>query len=278
MILTGKIEEKNKIKPEDIVPVNELETKFAESGKIQYVTNYGIDIDGDGDATDDWQIFYIEDYEGEDGVVDENNQPTRGKRIFLIASDYVKADTKELQEAVKSDEKTPIMESGEGKYADYIKYWSSAPDYHCTLPDNEIRAKACTFPKLFEFSNYDIKDNAAGSNEYINSKCASSLLCTENWGSFKDGTYAEYATGGPSVEMWINSWNKRHTDKPLSYSGKGKKPYGYYVGSGSDATTYGASVNNTDPLYFPHSSKYGDFDNDSIEESCNRVLVGISRW
>ena len=249
------------------ITAEQLDSELQQSTKVQYVTNYGIDIDGDDNAEDDWEIFYIEDYKGEDEAK-EGNQPTTGKRIFLIASDYVRQDTEELKTAIGSDKAN--MSSGSGTSEDYVKYWSNSLTYHCTLPneDGENGKKACTFPNLFEFSNYDIKSN----NSKINSKCASSLLCTGNWSSFVKSSYADYATGGPSVEMWVDSWNKRHgSEKQLYYSNKEKNnsTSGYYIGTNTEpTTTYVSGLNNSDPLYFPHKENTGDFDNDKTDEYC----------
>ena len=243
--------------------------------KVQYVTNYGIDIDNDEHPEDDWEIFYVEDYSSGEDSPQAGNQPTKGQRIFLIASDYVHAETKALQEAVVKDKAS--MTSGtdgaddSSHKADYVKYWTSSgtgmPEYHCTLPNEvgENGKKACTFPKLFEFSQYSIKDHKSNSN----SKCASSLLCTGNWSSFAND-WADYATGGPSVEMWMDSWNKRHADNKR-YCSKSDKcgANGYYVGSTENPDSgYSTSVSNTDPLYFPHTSSTGDFDNDYVNEYC----------
>ena len=44
--------------------------------------------------------------------------------------------------------------------------------------------------------------------KYDSSKCASTLLNTSNWESYKDSNgMAEYAIGGSTIEMWTESWN-----------------------------------------------------------------------
>ena len=233
-----------------------------------YVVNYPIDIDGDGDYRDDWRIFYIEDYEGEEEAKD-GNQPATGKRIFLIASDYVK-----VQEGSSGqvDENTPIqksikkasMESSTvSEESDYTLSWESLPEYHCILP-NEVREDgktACAFPKLFEFSKYNIKDNAEITHQYENSICASSLLCTENWSDFKKDTYAEYATGGASIEMWQNSWNKKYPNNQVAFEVRNDKR-GYSIQKNI------SGIGEEDTLYFPHKTDSGDFDGDGKEETC----------
>ena len=253
----GEIYDGNLAKEPKPVTVEELEESLVDSTKVQYVTNYGIDIDKDGKSEDDWEIFYVEDYNGENNLKDENQSATE-KRVFLIASDYVHADTQALKDAVVKEKAS--MTSGTGKSADYVKYWN-------TSDVTDMPTYSCTFAKLFEFSQYDI-------NKYQkvnNLKCVRSLLYTENWSSFVNDGFAECATGGPSVEMWINSWNKRHKEKPLYYKGQGYGiENGYKVDTNQTSiNSYSVSVgNNSDKLYFPHDAENGDFDKDGNEEAC----------
>ena len=91
-----------------------LEEEFKDNTKVQYVINYPVDIDGDEDYTDDWEIFYIEDYKGEDGAF-PGNQPTKGKRIFLIASDYAKILDDPESAIRKSMGKSYLLQSSQEK-------------------------------------------------------------------------------------------------------------------------------------------------------------------
>ena len=43
------------------------------------------------------------------------------------------------------------------------------------------------------------------------SKTVSILLNTENWTAFVN-EYADYAIGGPTLQMWIASWNEKYND------------------------------------------------------------------
>ena len=291
--------EENRIKelPATVV-VDEYKIKIDEDGTVtlldgitaedltkdaygEYV-NYGIDINGDGDTTKDWRIFYIKDYDGEGDGAQTN--PQTGKRIFIISSDYVgnKCEALTGTDHLGNDENCAQKKSNLTQATgtdtntsldkDCCYYWSSSkiPTYECTLPSDGNNA--CTFPKLFEFSNYDIKNHATtsgSSTQYENSKCAASLLCTGNWKSFvtKGG---EYAIGGPTLEMWVDSWNKREkgvTGFQQLYAvprTEENKDYGYYVGTSNNATSASTDLRSVgseqegtgyyDTLYFPHGT------------------------
>ncbi len=246
--------------------------------------NYEIDINGDEDTTKDWRIFYVKDYKGEDNAT-EGNQPTTGKRIFLISSDYVGNTCEALKGNDGAINKRKMIQ-GTGIYdgtnleKDCCYYWQSggAPEYNCILPSGE---KACTFPSLFEFTKYSIKDHASGSLVYNNSKCVASLLCTGNWSKFvtKGG---EYAIGGPTLEMWIDSWNAKEKGASnfqtlYAVPGTDSQDKGYYVKIGEskkstsgDLSNVGSAKEKTgyyDTLYFPHrTTDAGDLDKDETNE------------
>ena len=90
----------------------------------------------------------------------------------------------------------------------------------------------------------------------INSKCVSGLLNTNNWTAFVDTNYADYAIGGPTLNMYIASWNAKgyttlytKTDANGYYVDTSPNiKYSYHVKMSSDTAGYG------DTLYYPHQS------------------------
>ncbi len=261
--LYGKdVEEADKIYEEQVLQ-NGLKEKFKDNTKVPYVINYPVDIDGDGDSTDDWQVFYIKDYEGEDNAQGDN-QPDTGRRVFLIASDYVKILDDPNSAIRKSMEKSHMVQSSDENKKDYVLMWKDPYLALCELhlPDQE--GKANIFPKLFEESLYKIWEH----QNLPGSICAATMLCTENWSDFKYDTYADYAIGGPTYQMWINSWNMRHQDKQAYYQ---TNELGYLMGVKGQNTQSAILVQEaqTDSLYLPHASETeGDFDKDSQIEHC----------
>ena len=257
--------------------------------------DYPIDINGDGKTERDWKIFYIEDYKGEEGGSEyyntqQTNKPKNGKRIFLIATDYVgnKCD------ALTNKDTGALKKSGMTESTSYkcTYYWNSPSSYayDCTLPRNATGDKeACEFPSLFEFTGYDIE----GHKENPNSLLASALLCTGNWQSFVNDTYADFAIGGPTVEMWCDSWNELNSQKVYT-SGNTSKGMGYGMGyndKGCEELNFKVPDFNSDlfrtsvnKLYFPHPTDNTDsiieedLNNDGIKETCWGYWMGSPYW
>ncbi len=242
---------------------------------------YGVDLNDNGDFTDDWRIFYV-------GEGEANGQ--KANHIYLIAADYVPNTCDELKDA-KGSTKANMTANNSGNWTKCTSYWSSAPTYHCNDGHKQISgvdtSKAqCSFPELFMTSleegghcntRYYCSDHVGndGNGGNPNSRCASALQCTGNWSSFKTGAsnadntdkdLVDYAIGGPTLEMWVESWDQKHGDSDSQESKKGKtlyvngnnaSGYGYYVGEGSTSctTTYydlSSTTGYDDTLYFPH--------------------------
>ena len=244
-----------------ITTLTKLEEKFKDNTKIPYVINYPVAIDENETPEDDWQVFYIENYEGEDNA-QAGNQPDKGRRVFLIASDYVKILDDPDSAIQKSMKKANFVQNSEDDKKDYGLKWNNVEGvvYNFIFPNQE--GKANIFPKLFEESSYGIWNN----QDKVGSKVAAIMLNTDYWSDFKNGTYADYAIGGPTYAMWIHSWNMRHPDKEAYYK---TNEYGYLIGLvGQDTRSYILETE-TDALYFPHGSEIeGDFDQDGLPEYC----------
>ncbi len=216
----------------------------------QYV-DYPIDLNGDGDTTNDWMIFYIADgnAEGEEigGAYANNVGDT-----YIIAADYLKNTDSRL----KLSQMGTITKNGA-----YSIYWASSSAIPATaqVTGTESRTVAgrtsanTTINKLF------MQNKFGALNSNYNSRAVSALINTANWDGYVNTAYADYAIGAPTLEMWVASWNASYGDKLKLYTNI-KSEIGYYVGTGSNSTTNNyqdiRSVtdwqNNT--LYFPHGS------------------------
>ncbi len=158
-----------------------------------------------------WKIFYS----------DENN-------IFLIASDYVQSRY------------IPTVIGGLNAYDgnEYIVYWdytdgeNSATKQYPILSTNSWN----------RWTNYD--DN-------YNAKCVSSLLKTDDWSSFTNTTYADYAIGGPTLKMFCESWNANGYEE---FTCENKNEYGYYLGENETDIDVSSDIGKSNSLYFPNRS------------------------
>ncbi len=247
---------------------------------------YGIDLDGDGNYENDWKVFYV-------GSEDDGYPETNGK-TFIIAADYVNGDKcNALQTAAETN--SHMTKNSDVGY-EYCYYWDNNDvegdepkvTYYCNDGHNKELNKEknqCSFPEIFMGTGYYCSDHVGtdGKGENPNSRCASSLMCTDNWNGFVDSSYgATYAIGGPTLEMWVASWNKKHgkdvdKDNGITLCAKPKSSdsscTGYCIGEGENATdTYYDITSCTDgyndTLYFPHQSNYNDLDKDNSDEYC----------
>ena len=156
------------------------ETKKFTADKYGELTDYKIDIDGDG-VYNDWQVFYDD-----------------GTNVYLIAKSLVTLD-----EDTKS--KTGL---------------------------------SLTWQKNYEWYN-----EPAGSETYANGKCVKTLTTKSNWVSFVDNSTAEYAVGGPTIEMFAKSYNEKYPNGTNGIIDYTTDTYGYKVGwKNSEGVTYSAKL------------------------------------
>ena len=126
-----------------------------------------------------------------------------------------------------------------------------------------------------------------GEDYHFISDGVAQLTNTANWSNFANGTSGgkqisgATATGGPTLEMWIASWNAKGSENGYSqlYSKKVIKQKNdtneknqddyeaYYVGTSENPSSYDADVSSKDSnnnpikgyadiLYFPHTEDY----------------------
>ena len=158
-------------------------------------------------------------------------------KIYLIASDYVHYS--KLTNAYKNGASC----YNTGTYP-YSYYWASGG----TSLETTGRQDG-----IFMATGYTLNSS------YINSKCVSGLLNTNNWTTFVDTNYADYAIGGPTLSMYIASWNAKGYTTLYTNTNTN----GYYVGTSANPTDFSAEVSSDtagygDTLYYPHQSAYSN--------------------
>ena len=145
-------------------------------------------------------------------------------------------------------------------YNKYCWYWASEPTYQSIKPASPDIEHLFWLRKL-KVSEYQTVRN---------SKCVSTLLNTDNWKGFLDtgSRYGEYAVGGPTLEMWCNSWNDAHASSKIYTNVEASETDpGYYVGNSESATTNTYMISGVqdtrDRLWIPHYSDSNTFDGDN---------------
>ena len=180
--------------------------------------NYEVKTEFSTDIT--WRVFYA----------DNDN-------IYLIASDCI------LVEDAPSTESglTPIDEDSESTYDLYL-YNVYSEFTGSANWDKELSVWNNTY-----LSNYS-------NSEYNNAKAVEYLLDTDLWDSFAKSKYADYAIGGPTLELWVASWNQHGYDALYCDT---VNEYGYYISDVSEVeeeyynVTWLDNSGYGDTLYFP---------------------------
>ena len=196
------------------------------------VTNYESQ-----NGQNDWKIFYSD---WKEKSIEQNTDNPTDTHIFLITGDYINTAEKD-----RIDIEANIDSAGTYK----IK-WQKTVNFQEIQEDVKTR---------FQFKDYELNSS------YNTSKCTSSLLYTEYWKKYLDKSdktgKAEFAIGGSTIEMWVNSWNNlyKNIDGEL-YCNKTSKN-GYYVGTENEPTTTSISSDimklkkgYNNKLYYPRTS------------------------
>ena len=226
------------------------------------VTNYA-SVNGQ----DDWKIFYSD-----------------GTHIFLITSEYVKmTDENGNLDSNKLNENTKLTLIGKTNRVT----WKSVPDYQKNINEEvDIKIK-----ERFKANEYDIKNNS----DNTNSKYASVLLNVENWKKYLDEEngerMGEFAVGGSTIEMWVDSWNNKFPNNKLYYNNINEN--GYYLGKSRDELGTRVSVaDDKDFKLYINTDKYIDdvsfylLSSPSAEriekiygvDFYNKSIIGVGRW
>ena len=140
-----------------------------------YVTNY---TTPSGDPNVQWRIFYA----------DESN-------VYLIASDYIHYDY------------APTS-------ANYTLYKNDIFGYQLSfdyVKDDYMGSANITDSRITKWISY-VSENISSMN--INMKATAFMLDEPRWSAkYANPDYAEYAIGGPTLELWCASYKATHPDK-----------------------------------------------------------------
>ena len=200
-------------------------TKMPTKAILGEYIDYPIDLNNNG-KPDDWMIFYKADGNAEGEQTGRGYAENVGD-YYIIAANYLKNTDSRL----KLDKMGTITKNGA-----YNIYWASYSAISATaqVTGTENRTVAgrkntrTTINKLFMQN----KLGALDSNE--NSRAVSTLINTANWDGYVDTSYADYAIGAPTLEMWVASWNVAYGDTLKLYTNKIGSDY--FVGTGSNST------------------------------------------
>ena len=222
--------------------------------KIEYV-NYPIDLNGNGKTTDDWALFYKADGNA-DGEKTGGAYKTNVGDYYIIAADYLK----------NTDSRLKLSQMGTVKtYDPYGVCWKNLPS---DLPSTPQKTGTESLTGTGRTINQLFMQNKFGAlNDNDNSLTVSMLINTENWTGYVNTSYADYAIGAPTLEVWVASWNATYGEKLKLYTNV-DSGIGYCIGTDSNSTINTDDVYITtvtgwqnNKLYFPHgNSTYNECD------------------
>ena len=218
-VIEGKLDEYTGLTATDLVNTSDKNEIYGAE-----VKNYATADDSKAHA-DGWKIFYA-------GTMGEETTP----HIYLIASDYIEYE--------------------------YIPYSTN----NGSVTTNKPNQRSNTYPRAAYFTNIlgdyagsaSITDSKIQALNYsyfsqgftstnINMKAVAYMLDTEAWKDFA-GSKAEYAIGGPTVEMLMNSYSQKYG---VDYRAQASSSTGYQISADGGASweNYSSMLSTADSLY-----------------------------
>ena len=151
----------------------------------------------------------------------------------MISKDYVKNTLLPAKNGA-----TPIPTDGSNYQAKFSNYQRDAANINDgILPEYTSGSSLITQPKL-KALNSDYYKKYSSTNP--NMRAVAYMLDTTTWSPFATSTenYAEYAIGGPTVELLFKAYNKytEGTANPKTYEAVATSATGYQVKSSANAT------------------------------------------
>ena len=170
-------------------------------------------------GVDDWKIFYSD-----------------GSNVYLITSEYIDVD--KLPET-KQDHKP---ENTNTSYPKAAIFDNVINDYSGSSDITDERIKALNY-------DYFIANNFLSTNN--NMKAVAYMLDIDIWNIFAKGKNAEYAVGGPTIEMLMKSYSEKNN---VDYRANATSDIGYQIsidGGISWVNKYLFLFNSNDNPYVP---------------------------
>ena len=201
-----------------IVSIEELKTKantYWGWDVLNYSTKSGVTL-----GNNEWQVFYV-------GKIDDTDT-SEEDHIYLISKNYIENQylPTVMKKAEGATEYTaitgakPIATDGSNYKAKFSNYNDGNPNdgvisqYAGSTAIGEIGQKLNS--KFYSYL-------ATRTTSYNNIKAVAYMLDTITWKDFA-GVQADYAIGGPSVELLFKAYNKY---KGTSLGTRVNSPYGY---------------------------------------------------
>ena len=166
------------------------------------VTNYT------ANGISDWRIFYSD-----------------GNNVYLITTEYV--DPAKLPSKGEGDNPPKPVQGDATNYPKAARFNNVLGKYSGSANITDKKMKA--FNSDYFDQNYTSTNN--------NMKAVAYMLDKDIWSDFVNRTVAEYAVGGPSIEMLLKSYCEKVPEKKELYKTQASSATGYQV-SNNGGTSY----------------------------------------
>lgn len=237
--------EKPSITAETIANANNKEDYYGKTVSGYTCTN--------STGVENWRIFYA----GSDFSIDNKS------RIYLIANDYIPRD------------KIPNSANGNAvtvgtSYTRTASFSNILKDYLGS--DNIMDQKIKKLNNSYFSQEY--------SSTLNNMKSVAYMLDTEIWKVYRDDNKAEYAIGGPTIEMFMKSYSQKHN---VDFQARAKSNEGYEISQdGGKSWSNGIrSMITSDDLYSLSTRNFADamwLASPSAGDSAYIEGIGRSGW
>lgn len=204
------------------------------------ITNYS------ANGVEDWKIFYSD-----------------GSNVYIITSDYIDPVKLPEKDGAKPDQGDATNYPKAARFNNILRKYSGTAN----ITDEKMKA----FNSDYFDNNYTSTNN--------NMKAVAYMLDKDIWSDFVNRTVAEYAVGGPSVEMLLKSYCGKVPEKKDLYKTQAPSATGYQV-SNNGGTSYANGItgmlNRNETLYvLPQSSGANDMWLASPSAYGNRALMFV---
>lgn len=162
------------------------------------ITNYS------ANGVEDWKIFYSD-----------------GSNVYLITSDYIDPVKLPEKNGAKPDQGDAANYPKGARFNNILRKYSGTAN----ITDEKMKA----------FNSDYFDNNYTSTNS--NMKAVAYMLDKDIWSDFVNRTVAEYAVGGPSVEMLLKSYCEKVPEKKDLYKTQASSEIGYQV-SNNGGTSY----------------------------------------
>ena len=133
---------------------------------------------------------------------------------YLIASDYVPVSTLGSELNKESGDPTQKYKAG---FATYSNSTYSGQIMDNTPWSNGTQSSTITGNSLTNKYLKWVNSNLVTTQNNVNMRAVSYMMDTSKWSAFAGGVTGAYAIGGPTIELFVNSYNAKHDIKLGTY-------------------------------------------------------------